>query len=166
MAGFLSCLRKLRKKPPDILLFLFSERVCNYTKEDLKKQMRMEKFLTVSPLSGRPAETWTNETWQEYFELLKLKVKPSKDKKMNDEAGSNRINGTVSHDTYSGETQYFRYRNYINDILCTIRSRHHVVDYCYYIYQIADLLKYEPELKTRLNTTEESLPYFEVWLEQ
>ena len=85
---------------------------------------------------------------------------------MNDEAGLNRINGTVSQESYSGETQYFRYRNYINDILCTIRSRHHAVDYCYYIYQIADLLKYEPELKTRLDTTEESLPYFEVWLEQ
>lgn len=128
--------------------------------------MIMEEFTTISPLAGRPAENWTDEKWQEYFELLKLKVKPSKEKKMTDEAASFRINGTSSNDTYSGETQYYRYRNYINDILCTIRSKNHRIDYCYYIYQIADLLKYEPALKTRLNTTEEFLPYFEVWLEQ
>lgn len=43
--------------------------------------------------------------------------------------------------SYHGDTQYQYYCRYINDILWSIR--HGKVDYCYYIYQIAELLRFE-----------------------
>ena len=43
--------------------------------------------------------------------------------------------------TYHGKTQYQCYCDFINDVLNSIRRGK--PDYCYYIYQIAELLKYE-----------------------
>ena len=42
---------------------------------------------------------------------------------------------------YYGKSQYQYYCDFINDILSQIRKGK--IDYCFYIYQIADLLKYE-----------------------
>lgn len=43
--------------------------------------------------------------------------------------------------TYHGKTQYQCYCSFINSILSNLRSGG--VDYCFYIYQISELLKYE-----------------------
>lgn len=43
--------------------------------------------------------------------------------------------------TYHGKTQYQYYCDFINDILSNIRKGG--IDYCFYIYQVAELLKYE-----------------------
>ena len=62
--------------------------------------------------------------------------------------------------TYHGCTNWQQYCSYINDILSIIRSGQ--VDYCYYIYQILDLLKFHyDDLKTRYCDG-----YWEVWLER
>lgn len=63
---------------------------------------------------------------------------------------------------YKGETQYTRYKKFINDILKVIRKGE--VDYAYYIYQIEDLLRYEPNLKTKYVRDNSDFSYFEVWL--
>lgn len=59
---------------------------------------------------------------------------------------------------YHGKTQYQSYCDFINDILKNIRSGG--LDYCYYIYQIADLLRYEPNLKSKW----EPDGYFLIWI--
>jgi hypothetical protein len=47
--------------------------------------------------------------------------------------------------SYHGKTQYQQYCSFINNILRNIRRGE--IDYCFYIYQVAELLKYEERLK-------------------
>lgn len=47
----------------------------------------------------------------------------------------------TTYQEYHGKTQYQRYCDFVNSVLKNIRDGH--VDYCFYIYQIAELLKYE-----------------------
>ena len=62
--------------------------------------------------------------------------------------------------TYHGLTNWQSYCSYINDVLRNIRKGQ--VDYCYYIYQILDLLKFHySDLKTKYCDG-----YWEVWLER
>lgn len=63
------------------------------------------------------------------------------------------------HELYHGMTQYQCYCKFINDVLSVIRAGE--VDYCYYIYQIIELLKYEPNLKTSWLS---EFRCFKVWL--
>lgn len=63
---------------------------------------------------------------------------------------------------YKGEMQYERYKQFINGILFFIRQGE--IDYAFYIYQIEDLLRYEPRLKTRYVRDSGDFSYFEVWL--
>ena len=61
---------------------------------------------------------------------------------------------------YYGCTSWQSYCAYINDILSNIRAGQ--VDYCYYIYQILDLVKFHyNNLMTRYRDG-----YWEVWLER
>jgi len=64
-----------------------------------------------------------------------------------------------NHEAYHGMTQYQCYCKFINDILSVIREGE--VDYCYYIYQIIELLKYEPNLKASWLS---EFRCFKVWL--
>lgn len=75
------------------------------------------------------------------------------------------VNGQTDESTYYGETQYSNYCSFINSILRTIRGsggkppQH---DYCFFIYQITDLLRFEHDrLRTRWIPEYEC---FEVWL--
>lgn len=112
--------------------------------------------------AGRPQLHWTNRDWQAYFEQLRQAVPPVSDPKVR------RLPITHLHlksgEEYHGETAYQSYCSFINDVLTTIRRGG--TDYCYFIYQIADLLQFEPELCTRLCCEDRLCPYFEVWLEQ
>lgn len=47
--------------------------------------------------------------------------------------------------SYHGKAQYQQYCSFINNILRNIRRGE--IDYCFYIYQVAELLKYEERLK-------------------
>lgn len=109
--------------------------------------------------------TMSDEEWQKKFELMKLYVKPVSDKKLTRHAREAYILGRnwCLTDNEQYDTLDKRYVNYINDVLKQIRSKK--VDYCYYYYQIMDLLKFEPNLKTKL-VHEDSNTYFEVWIDK
>ena len=86
-------------------------------------------------LTNRPPKEYTNQQWQSDFELIKQSVIPVQESKM-------RVIGDTSlYGSYHGKTQYQNYCSFINNILNNIR--HKEIDYCFYIYQILDLLKYE-----------------------
>lgn len=96
-------------------------------------------FTIVSLLekTGKPTSDYTNEQWKHDFELLKSRIKQSQFRQMTVIPES-----SYSPDrTYHGKTQYQCYCDFINDILSNIRKGE--IDYCFYIYQIAELLKYE-----------------------
>lgn len=89
----------------------------------------------------RPIDFTSDDMWQDYFSQMKLLVQPSAKKKMDTIREA-----TSDLNCYHGQTNEAYYRVYINSILKNIRSGKE--DFCYFVYQIADLLKYEPDLHT------------------
>lgn len=96
-------------------------------------------FKIFADISKKPPKDYTSEQWLSDFEELKSKVKQAQEREM-------RVMPDVSlYGSYHGKTQYQQYCSFINNILRTIRRGG--IDYCFYIYQIQDLLKYEERLK-------------------
>lgn len=134
--------------------------------EDKYKSMTLEELREqrlISNTNGRPTADMTDEKWQREFNIQKMFITPfSKDiikfdRKYCRESG--RWN-EETQGTYHGETNWHSYCRYINDILNNIRRGQ--VDYCYYIYQILDLLKFHyNDLRTKYCDG-----YWEVWLER
>lgn len=130
----------------------------NMTFEELKK-LRL-----ISNTNGRPTSSMTDEKWQKEFNLRKLFITPHP-KEITEFGGMySREYGIWNEETrgiYHGRTNWQEYCRYINDILRVVRSGQ--VDYCYFIYQIMDLAKFNfgnRELKTKYCDG-----YWEVWLE-
>lgn len=98
------------------------------TLEQLKEQA------LITNTEGRPTSYMTNEKWQREFELRKSFITPSKERRM-------KAMSSEHCTEYHGETLNHYYRQYINDVLKNIRAGN--IDYCYFIYQIEDLLRYE-----------------------
>lgn len=129
--------------------------------------MKLEELQYVSLTAGRPDCNMTDEKWQQRFAVMRLMTKQTKLKRMS-VAKANLISGHKDSDefAYHGETLYSTYCSFINGVLSTIRgngaeSPKH--DYCYYIYQITDLLKFEHDrLRTKYLPEYEC---FEVWLD-
>lgn len=138
----------------------------NKNKEKKYKNMTLEELRElrlISNTNGTPSSSMTDEKWQKEFKIRKhfitphpnniteLKGKYSKESgKWNEE----------SNGTYYGCTNWQSYCSYINDVLRNIRKGK--IDYCYYIYQILDLLKFHySDLKTKYCDG-----YWEVWLEK
>lgn len=90
----------------------------------------------VNEKTGKPPKEYSDLQWQQDFKRIKDKVQPSHSKKMRVIPEPTNFTGT-----YHGKTQYQYYCDFINDILSNIRSGG--TDYCFYIYQISELLKYE-----------------------
>ena len=139
-------------------------------KERQKKEMKNYQSMTleelremklVSNTNGRPSSTLTNEKWQKEINIRKLFVAPTNLKKM--QGKYSKESGVWNVETqgeYHGITNWQSYCSYINDILSNIRAGQ--VDYCYYIYQIMDLLKFHyNDLRTKYCDG-----YWEVWLEK
>ena len=84
----------------------------------------------------------TDEEWQDVFKYLKCRVQPSKYKRMKTDHPIF-VNGyrDNTYFEYCGETQWQHYCQFINDVLRTIRKGE--IDFCYHIYQIEDLLRFE-----------------------
>lgn len=80
---------------------------------------------------------YSDSQWQLDFLDLKSKIKPCGFNMM---PNVREVSETI-YQKYHGKTQYQRYCDFINSILKNIRAGH--IDYCFYIYQIAELLKYE-----------------------
>lgn len=123
----------------------------------------------MSLTKGKPDADMTNEQWQEYFSIMKQMIKQGKEKRMKFSTARMTINGysVDGQSEYHGETSYAYYCQFINGILRTIRgnsSESPSHDYCFYIYQIADLLRFEHD---RLNVIwRKKDKCFEVWLDE
>jgi len=108
---------------------------------------------------GRQSSTLTDKEWQNEFALMKLYITPN-NKKITRMGGKfSRGQEKVSEDReYDGVTNWQSYCSYINDVLRNIRKGNH--DFCYYQYQLVDLLKFHYDnLRTRYCDG-----YWEVWL--
>ena len=91
--------------------------------------------------NGEPYESMTAEEWGECFNSMRSLVKPAKRRTMNAAKDVNTFFSDMCHAQITSDVLFERYSQFINDVLKTIRSGR--VDYCFYIYQIADLLQYE-----------------------
>lgn len=148
----------------DSLKFNFSLCKRNEIKERYKdmtlEELREKKL--ISNTDGRPSSALTNEKWQNELEIRKLFIKPyhKNIKKFGGKfSKESSIFNEEKYDTYIGITNYQQYCSFINSVLTNIRSGQ--VDYCYYIYQIIDLLKFHyNNLKTKYCDG-----YWEVWLD-
>lgn len=111
--------------------------------------------LSTAYKTAHPPEDMTNEIWQECFNRIAPLVEPSK------EHWLNTVNTPVAKDSKIDNYKITpEYRQFINSVLYSIRQGE--CDHCFYIYQIVDLLKFEPKLKT---TWISEYQCFEVWLE-
>ena len=138
-----------------------------------RKEMEQYKHMTLEELKemkiisntdGRPSSSLTDEKWQKEFVVRKLFLTPIKGGKSKKLQGkyAKEFGGwnQESNGTYTGCTNWQSYCSYINDILSNIRAGQ--VDYCYYIYQISDLVRFHyNDLRTKYCDG-----YWEVWLEQ
>jgi len=136
----------------------------NKNEEKKYKNMTLEELRElklISNTNGRPTSLMTDEKWQKEFNIRKMFVTPY-DKNIKRLGGkfsteSSRWNEETMG-TYYGQTNWQEYCSYINDILRNIQAGQ--VDYCYFIYQIIDLLKFHHDtLQTKYCDG-----YWEVWL--
>ncbi len=107
------------------------------TLEDLK-ELRL-----ISNTNGRPTSSMTDEKWQKEFNLRKLYIIPHPKEITKLKGRYSRESGMWNEETqgtYYGCTSWQSYCSYINDVLNNIRAGQ--VDYCYFIFQIIDLLKF------------------------
>ena len=81
----------------------------------------------------------TDEEWQAIFNKLRADVEPYSFHAFD----CKRYSSEAIQGTYCGETEYYRYIQFINGILRVIRSGG--TDYCFKIEHILDLLRFEPD---------------------
>lgn len=131
--------------------------VSHYSVEDLKA---MQLFFNKK---GRPTSDMTDKIWQEIFEQLKEKTMPYID------GEKKTMSYKFSYKTRSDDvlfeldqtTDWSRYCSFINTVLKDIRKGKKV--FCFYYYQIIDLLKYHKnDLRTLYDSKERQ---WEVWLD-
>lgn len=96
----------------------------------------------VSSLKKRTPVKMTDEEWQEYFNELRGRIKPCSERRMKT-SYSIWVNGYkgITYFAYCGDTEWQYYCKFINSVLSAIRKGE--FDYCYHIYQISDLLRFE-----------------------
>lgn len=91
----------------------------------------------VTQNTKNPPVNYTNNQWQSDFAILKSQIEQCDSALM---PNIREASETV-YQGYHGKTQYQRYCDFINSVLKNIRNGY--IDYCFYIYQIAELLRYE-----------------------
>lgn len=139
-------------------------------KEELKKYLglsceTLREMGILSNTDGRPVSSLTDEKWQKEFAIRKALIPEDVGKNI-----GKRLKASMSTEplkwneetqgTYHGTTNWQQYCAFINDILRNIESGQ--IDYCYFIYQILDLLKFHRnDLKTKYING-----YWEVWLDK
>lgn len=123
--------------------------------------MKLEELQTISLTAKKPDKDMTDKEWQEYFGIMKTLTHQVKEKRMSCRTSPILINGYSDNQfTYQGDTQWIKYKEFINSILFAIR--HGECDYCFYIYHIAELLRYEHDnLRTKWLPDDNC---FQVWL--
>lgn len=126
---------------------------------NIKDLQDMRLFITKK---GRPTKALTNSIWQRIFYQLKIGTIPYIDgeKKHMSAITSRAVLDEWGDFPIDQTTDYKRYCMFINQALREIRQGK--VTYCYYYYQIAQLLKFhQTKLRSRYN---ELGHYWEVWL--
>lgn len=123
--------------------------------------MKLEELQTISLTAKKPDKDMTDKEWQEYFGIMKTLTHQVKEKRMSCRTSPILINSYSDNQfTYQGDTQWTKYKEFINSILFAIR--HGECDYCFYIYHIAELLRYEHDnLRTKWLPDDNC---FQVWL--
>jgi len=123
--------------------------------------LKLEELQTISLTAKKPDKDMTDKEWQEYFGIMKTLTHQVKEKRMSCRTSPILINGYSDNQfTYQGDTQWTKYKEFINSILFAIR--HGECDYCFYIYHIAELLRYEHDnLRTKWLPDDNC---FQVWL--
>lgn len=123
--------------------------------------MKLEELQTISLTAKKPDKDMTDKEWQEYFRIMKTLTHQVKEKRMSCRTSPILINGYSDNQfTYQGDTQWTKYKEFINSILFAIRRGE--CDYCFYIYHIAELLRYEHDnLRTKWLPDDNC---FQVWL--
>lgn len=123
------------------------------------KQMRL--YITEK---GRPTLQLTDTVWQQIIKQIKGNIKPldnGTNKKMIVRSSRAIMNewGEYEEDQ---TPDWKRYCQFINSVLDDIRAGE--VSYCYYFYQISQLLAFHKnDLKTRYDESEK---HWEVWLDK
>lgn len=135
-------------------------------KEKEYKNMTLEELRElrlISNTDGRPTSYMTDEKWQKEFNLRKLFITPYPNNIKKLKGQCSKESGKWNNETmgmYCGCTSWQSYCSYINDVLNNIRAGQ--VDYCYFIFQIIDLLKFHyNDLRTKYCDG-----YWQVWLER
>ena len=107
-----------------------------------------------------------DKQWQDIFGVLVIStpcIKDEKIKYLKRKCGLGSVNQNfgLSNSDNIDTTLDGYYCNFINSILRNIRKFE--CDYCYHIYQVVELLRFEPNLKSKL-VHNDGLNYVEVWL--
>lgn len=112
--------------------------------------------------TAKPIKGMTNAQWQEFFEQMRSEAKPSRAKNMNEMDFRSRSEDILNIPyAYHGDTMWQSYCKFINGVLSSIR--HGEPDYCFYTYQIAELLRFENRrLRAKWLPTHDC---FVVWLQ-
>lgn len=119
----------------------------------------LKKNKIISNTEGRPTSTLTDEKWQKEFEIRRSMTIPFSPEQKRFGGKYSRCYEKKGIANYCGMTNYQQYCRYINDVAMNIRKGK--TDYCYFIYQIIDLLKmFKDNLRTRYSNG-----YWTVWLE-
>ena len=128
------------------------------------KNMNLESLKNIKPTRtthGRPSSTLTDKEWQNELSIMKLYITPHN--KTVTRMGGKYSRGQelrTENNEYHGITNWQSYCAFINNVLKNIRSGNR--DFCYYGYQIIELLKFHyDDLRTRYCDG-----YWEVWLER
>ena len=90
----------------------------------------------------RLSDNMTDTEWQKFFIQMKADIESTGMEHM-----------PIPENDTQDVARDFQYEQFINDILGAIRQGE--IDYCYYIFQIRDLLMYEPRLKAEWLQEEE-----------
>ncbi|WP_312369103.1 hypothetical protein [Lachnoclostridium sp.] len=126
----------------------------------MKNDLSNLDFITL----GRPSESMTDSEWQVKYKILKSYINPfqKKNGKLISYSKEIPIWEDETNGSCYGLTNWQSYCSFINDILSQIRRGR--IEYCYYAYQIADILPFEYDtLKTHYNSNGR---YWDIWIDK
>lgn len=103
----------------------------------------------------------TPDSWKTLLPLLRLTTEETADDTLKYAKGPTVLNQSWKLGGNDYDTEDSRYRNYINSVLSALNRGEK--DYCYYVYQVRELLRFHPDLKARL-VIKEAFQYIEVSL--
>lgn len=113
-------------------------------------------------INGIPVAGMTDRKWQQIFAEMRANTQPSQHRRLSERPREHIVYDEFGNKQNEGYTVWQTYCTFINDVLQQIRSG--AVDYCYYAYQIRDLLTFEhARLQTKYHPQGQ---YWVVWLEE